>query len=315
MDEDARAWLSARTFPASPRQLPELLDLKGSTRISVVVPARNEADTLGPILTGIRRTLMDDVPLVDELLVIDSDSTDGTVLIAQESGATVHSAAHIRPDLGWAPGKGEAMWKSMFVCSGDIIVFIDGDLTEFTNQYVPALVGPMLQESQIKLVKGFTQRDLTVAGLEAPGLRQGGRVTELTARPLINLWWPGLAGLIQPLAGEWAVRRDLLDSLPIPCGYGVEFAVLVDTYERHGLAAIAQVHLGVRAHAHQDLAGLGVMAAEIIQAASRRRFGQVSTSEVIVHPKASGDFGEVQAPEQSINARERPPQRTVTGQG
>lgn len=308
MDQGAVDWLAARTFDAGLLTGDQILDRKGSTRISVVIPARNEARTLGRILTQIRQELMIGQPLVDELVVIDSDSTDETATLAKQAGATVHAAAQIRPDLGWQPGKGEAMWKSLFVCTGDLIVFVDGDLTSFRVEYVTGLVGPLLAQPKVQLVKAFYRRDLAVAGMAQPGNDQGGRVTELMARPLINLWWPALAGVVQPLAGEWAVRRELLESLPIPCGYGVEFTVLVDTYERLGLDAIAQVDLGVRAHVHQDLASLGVMAAEILAAATSRRFAEQSPGTTM----GFAQLGEGRIMDRPINARERPAYRSLT---
>ena len=304
MDHLAGSWLERRTYRAEDFPLTSLLAAKGSTRISVVIPARNEADTIGPIVAAIRHELMSEHPLVDELHVIDSDSTDATAKVAAASGAHVHSAAAIALELGWLPGKGEAMWKSLFVANGDLIAFIDADLTSFEVSYVTGLIGPLLHHEQIQLVKGFYERDL---GLDARGASQGGRVTELMARPLINLWWPELRGVIQPLAGEWAARRRLLEQMPFPCGYGVECAVLVDAYRTHGLDAIAQVDLGRRAHLHQDLASLGVMAAEVLAAAENRRFGEpVGRGSTISHPsKPAPGVDPVWATRQA-NTAERP---------
>jgi len=305
VSERVPAWLADRTFSAVDWSLDALLELKGDRRISVVVPARNEAATIGPIVAAIRTDLMVSAALVNELIVIDSDSTDDTGMQARNAGAVVHTVAQIRPELGWFPGKGEAMWKSLFVATGDIIIFIDGDLTSFSSEYVQRLAWPLLQYESIQLVKGFYHRDLATM---VDGLAQGGRVTELTARPLLNLWWPELAGVIQPLAGEWAARRDHLMTLRVPCGYGVEFAVLVDTFERWGLDALAQVDLGKRTHVHQDLASLGAMAAEIIAAASLRHFNESAPVDAeIVHPDpASPDAWERWAT-MPINAVERPP--------
>ncbi|MUH46400.1 MAG: glucosyl-3-phosphoglycerate synthase, partial [Actinobacteria bacterium] len=259
--------------------------------------------TIGPIITCIRDELMIQCGLVDELVVIDSDSTDETASVAEGAGAHVFSAATIRPDLGWRPGKGEAMWKSLLATTGDLIVFIDADLTNFDSRYVTGLLGPLLLHDDISLVKGLYDRDLAVL---AQGASQGGRVTELTARPLISLWWPELAGVIQPLAGEWAARRVLLEALEFPSGYGVEFAVLIDTFTRLGLDAIAQVDLGIRSHVHQDLASLGAMAAEVAAAAARRRFGDAPRSDAeISHVKRSHE-GEVHWTSRPINLNERP---------
>jgi len=303
MDERARNWAEQRTFDDRDLTLAEILDSKSGTRVSVVIPAHDEAGTIGPIVTCIREELMSGCGLVDELVVIDSDSTDRTAAIAEGAGALVFSAADIRPELGWRPGKGEAMWKSLLVTTGDLVVFIDADLTNFDSRYVTGLVAPLLLHHDIGLVKGFYDRDLAIL---TDGTSQGGRVTELTARPLISLWWPELAGVIQPLAGEWAARRDLLETLAFPSGYGVELAVLIDTFERLGLNAIAQVDLGMRTHVHQDLASLGAMAAEVAAAAARRRFGDVPPVDAeITHVKRSRD-GEVHWTSRPINLAERP---------
>lgn len=308
MNEAARTWCERRTFDANTFDIAELIAAKESTRVSVVVPARDEAETIGAIVESIRDAHVIDSHLVDELLVIDSDSTDTTADVSRDAGATVFSAAQIRPDLGWRPGKGEAMWKSLFVATGDIVVFIDGDLTTFTPDYVTGLLGPLLTDADIALVKGFYDRSLDGAEY---GIAQGGRVTELMARPVINLWWPDLAGVIQPLAGEWAARRSLLESLAIPSGYGVELASLIDTYEQCGLDALAQVDLGVRGHIHQDLASLSVVAAEVLAAASARRFNDANARDAdIAHfARVSGDSREWVS--RGINVEERPPRREM----
>jgi glucosyl-3-phosphoglycerate synthase len=208
--------------------------------------------------------------LVDELVVIDSDSSDGTAERARAAGAQVFAAREIATGTQPVPGKGEALWKSLFVTSGDLLVFIDADLTEWGPHFVTGLLGPLLADPAVLLVKGFYDRladDLPGGAQPVP---QGGRVTELCARPLLNLYWPQLAAVVQPLAGEWAIRRELVETLSIPVGYGVEFASLTDTWQRHGLAAIAQVDLGQRGHRHQNVHDLGVMAAEILATAMRR---------------------------------------------
>jgi glucosyl-3-phosphoglycerate synthase len=244
--------------------LADLLAAKGQTTVSLVVPARNEAATVGDVVGRVREALVDTVALVDEIVVIDSDSTDATYDVARDAGAIVHRSAEIRPDLGSFPGKGEAMWKSLFVTRGDVLVFMDADLLDWDTHFVPGLLGPLLNDPGVELVKGFYERP----GAEGPF--EGGRVTELVARPLIALWFPPLAGLVQPLAGEWAVRRSLFASLPVPTGYAVELAALVDTWRTRGIDAIAQVDLGRRAHRHQALADLGGMATQILTAAWAR---------------------------------------------
>jgi glucosyl-3-phosphoglycerate synthase len=235
--------------------------------ISVVIPARDEAATIGPIVRGLMTDLVESVALVDEVLVIDSDSSDDTARVARNAGATVYRSCAVASDLGSFPGKGEAMWKALFVSAGTLLVFVDADLTVWTTQFVVSLLGPLLDRPETLLVKGFYHRLLAAGGGEQG---HGGRVTELVARPLLNLCWPALASVVQPLAGEWAARRSLLETLPVPVGYGVELAALLDTYERHGLGALAQVDLGSRGHRHQSVQDLGVMAAELMGVAHRR---------------------------------------------
>ncbi|HEV2887459.1 MAG TPA: glucosyl-3-phosphoglycerate synthase [Jatrophihabitans sp.] len=275
MDGAARRWFDSRTFDAAQFRAADLIRAKQQSghTVSVVIPARNEAATVAAVVGQIRQALMV-TGLVDELIVLDSDSTDDTAAVARAAGAAVFAARTVDTGTAASPGKGEALWKSLFVSTGDLLVFIDADLTEWGPHFVTGLLGPLLADPGILLVKGFYDRladDLPeqpdTPTVPAP---QGGRVTELVARPLLNLYWPELAAVVQPLAGEWAVRRSLIESLPIPVGYGVEFASLTDTWRRHGLPAIAQVDLGRRGHRHQNVHDLGVMAAEILAAAMRR---------------------------------------------
>src|ERR1700734_764661 len=201
--------------------------------ISVVIPARNEERTVAAVVGAISRSLGTRLPLIDELVVIDSDSTDSTAELAAGAGAKVYRAAEILPAAGRYPGKGEALWKSLHVTTGDLLIFIDADLTSWGPHFVTGLLGPLLSDSEVLLVKGFYTRVFT--GSDGSASTEGGRVTELVARPLISLWWPELAGVVQPLAGEWAARRSLMESLRIPVGYGVELATLMDTVWGHGL--------------------------------------------------------------------------------
>ncbi len=269
MHPAAQSWFTRRTTVASdwPRALVQ--SHKGDQRVSVIIPARDEETTVGDIVAAIRRDLMSGPqPLVDELLVVDSDSTDATAQRAREAGARVVATPEVLPGIPTVPGKGEAMWRGLAATQGDVVVFIDADLRSFTSDYVVALLGPILSDSSVHLVKACYDRPLIADG--GRRVMGGGRVTELVARPLLNLHWPELAGVAQPLAGEYAMRRDLIESLPIPCGYGVEFALLVDTAQRAGLDAVAQVDLGERRHRHQDDQSLGIMAAEIWQVALDR---------------------------------------------
>ena len=236
--------------------------------VSLVVPARNEAATVGDVVGRVREALVDTVALLDEIVVIDSDSTDDTYDVATDAGAVVHRAAEIRPDLGTVPGKGEAMWKAQFVTTGDLLVFMDADLLDWDTHFVPGLLGPLLTRPEVALVKGFYERPMVSGDAAVPF--EGGRVTELVARPLIRLLFPELAGLHQPLAGEWAVRRELFERLSVPTGYAVELAALVDTQRARGIDAIAQVDLGTRAHRHQSLRDLSGMSTQILAAALAR---------------------------------------------
>jgi glucosyl-3-phosphoglycerate synthase len=271
--EDREDWFGRRTsrwqdWPAS--RLLAAKEQRGLT-ISVVIPARNEQRTVASVAGAIGRALVARLPLVDELVVIDSDSTDGTADAAAAAGAKVYRAGEVLPEAGSYAGKGEAMWKSLHVTTGDLVVFIDADLTSWGPHFVTGLLGPLLADDDVQLVKGFYTRVRTES--DGSTSTEGGRVTELVARPLLSLWWPELAGVVQPLAGEWAARRTLMESLPIPVGYGVELATLMDTVARHGLDAVAQVDLGRRAHRHQANHDLALMAAELLVVAERRRPG------------------------------------------
>jgi glucosyl-3-phosphoglycerate synthase len=261
--DEVADWLRRRSWTAADRPLPDLLSAKrasGAT-VSVVLPALDEEATVGAIVGAIRRELMQAVPLVDELVVVDSGSTDRTGQAAAAAGARVVHRDEILPDLPALPGKGEVLWRSLLVTRGDIVCFIDADLREFDPAFVSGIIGPLLTEPDVAFVKAMYDRPLeTDTGTIPAG---GGRVTELVARPLLNLYWPLLAGFVQPLGGEYAARRTLLEQLPFATGYGVELGLLVDALELAGLDALAQVDVGVRHHRHQDSLALGRMAATI----------------------------------------------------
>lgn len=258
---EVEAWLRRRTSSAADWTLPALLEAKGAATISVVLPARDEAPTVGEIVSVI---LTDLAGLVDEVVVIDSRSTDDTARVAAAAGAVVHAQDDILPDLKPLDGKGEALWKSLAVTSGELLVFVDADIRHFRSTFVTGLLGPLLTDPSVAYVKGCYDRPLR----DAP--TGGGRVTELVARPLINLHWPELAGFVQPLAGEYAGRRSALCRVPFVTGYGVELGLLVDLLELAGLDALAQVDLGAREHSHQSTEALGGMAAQIMLAAWSR---------------------------------------------
>jgi glucosyl-3-phosphoglycerate synthase len=298
-----QGWFGRNTHRWDDWPLEELVSAKRDQRVSLVVPARNEAATVGDIVGRLRAALLDRVGLLDEIVVIDSDSTDDTYDVAQRAGAVVHRAADIRPDLGSRPGKGEAMWKSQFVTTGDLVVFLDGDLLEWDTHFVPGLLGPLLDDPSVSLVKGYYERPFT--GGDPRSAYDGGRVTELVARPLIALHFPELSGLVQPLAGEWAIRRSLLCELEVPTGYAVEFAALVDTCRSLGMDAIAQVDLGRRSHRHQALRDLGAMATQILDAAARRTGQDGARSVALRQYDASG--GRLEPSVRHVAVGTRPP--------
>jgi glucosyl-3-phosphoglycerate synthase len=304
--EDRDAWFGRRTSRWQDWPAADLLAAKQrrGIAISVIIPARNEERTVASVVGAISRSLVTRIPLIDELVVIDSDSTDATAAAAAAAGAKVFRAAEILPAAGSFPGKGEAMWKSLHVTSGDLLVFVDADLTSWGPHFVTGLLGPLLADDQVRLVKGFYTRVWTQS--DGSTSTEGGRVTELVARPLISLWWPDLAGIVQPLAGEWAARRSLMESLPIPVGYGVELATLMDTVARHGLEAVAQVDLGSRSHRHQANHDLALMAAELLAVAERRRpAGQpVAATELRQFVRDNGQARPVARP---VPLAERPP--------
>jgi len=308
MDDRTGGWFARRTSRWQDWQQDWLVAAKQrlGVTISVVIPAKNEQRTVAGVVSSIARTLVTRVPLVDELVVMDSDSTDGTAHAAAEAGATVYRASEVVPASGSFPGKGEALWKSLLVTTGDLVVFIDADLTRWGPHFVSGLIGPLLADQQVQLVKGFYTRVRTES--DGSTSTEGGRVTELVARPLISLWWPELADVVQPLAGEWAARRTLMESLSIPVGYGVELATLLDTVSGHGLDAVAQVDLGSRAHRHQANHDLALMAAELLVVAQRRRGGSGTLPEFPVLRQfiraADGRAEQVVRP---VPAAERPP--------
>jgi glucosyl-3-phosphoglycerate synthase len=278
MRPDARAWFQHRTTSATTAadlDVPGLLRAKcrGGHRVSVVLPARNEAATVGGLVSELRERWMRRVPLVDELLVVDSDSTDATASVARAAGADVVATTEVLPAHGTRPGKGESLWKSLAATTGDLVVFLDADLIGDVAHYVPGLLGPLLTDPQVRYVKGCYTRPLELDGGTRPA--GGGRVTELTARPLLNALWPELAGFVQPLGGEYAGRRSVLEQVPFVSAYGVEVGLLIDLLELAGLASLAQVDLGVRRHTSQSDEALGTMAGQVVstvlaRAGSRR---------------------------------------------
>ncbi len=285
LDPRARAWFATHTSSWQDWPVADVVAAKGVHRVAVVIPARDEEPTIADVVTQIRRDLVEDAPLVDELVVMDSLSSDDTAKVAADAGAVVHSVADVRPDLGVRAGKGEALWKSLFATTADLLVFIDADLTDWGPHFVTGLVGPLLASETTLLVKGFYDRQLDFGEGVAT---EGGRVTELVARPWLALNRPELSAVVQPLAGEWAVRRAHIERLSIPVGYGIEIATLIDTADRAGVDAVAQVDLGQRGHRHQNLHDLGAMAYELLAVAGRRD-GHQSVSATGVMPAITRD--------------------------
>jgi glucosyl-3-phosphoglycerate synthase len=235
---------------------------KGTNRISVCFPARDEAATIGAIVRTVRRELIERVPLVDEIVVMDDGSHDNTGSIAAAEGALVRRVAEVLPDLDAGTGKGEALWKSLYVSSGDIVAWCDSDITNFDARFVVGLVAPVVLDAGVGFVKGFYERPVDVV----PPLT-GGRTTELVARPLISILFPELAHIVQPLSGEYAGRRALLEMLPFATGYGVDLGLLVEIARRNGAGTIHQVDLGTRTHRHRTLQELSAQSLAIMQTA------------------------------------------------
>ncbi|WP_280382674.1 glucosyl-3-phosphoglycerate synthase [Nocardia wallacei] len=235
--------------------VPELVARKRHRRVSVVLPALDEESTVADVVGSIRPLVGG---LVDELIVIDSGSTDDTAAVARAAGATVYTREQALPQLPPLPGKGEVLWRSLAVARGDVIVFVDADLIAPSPAFVPSLLAPLLLDPGLRLVKGFYRRPL---GGDRLG---GGRVTQLTARPLLAALVPELAEIVQPLGGEYAVTRDLLTRIPFAPGYGVEIGILLDCWQRHGIGAIAQVDLGTRRHRNRPDHELAAMSRQII---------------------------------------------------
>jgi glucosyl-3-phosphoglycerate synthase len=307
VDAIARAWFGRRSSHAADWPVPRLLDAKGATRVSVVLPALNEAATVGRIVARIRRDLVDRVGLVDELLVMASGSQDDTIAIARDAGATVVRREDVLGHLPVRPGKGEVLWRSLAATTGDVVVFVDSDIRDFSAAFVTGPLGPLLTDQTVQFVKATYDRPLTTGEVEVAA--GGGRVTELVARPLIALHWPELSGFVQPLSGEYAGRRALLESLPFPCGYGVEFGLLVDVYRAVGLDAMAQVDLSRRKHRNSDLHKLGQMATEIMQVAEARLGRSVADPvEITQYVRAGADYRMVDT---DMTELERPPMSTL----
>ncbi len=305
-------WFAENTFHANEfADLKYLLSLKQkqNVTISLALPALNEEETVGRVIRTIRNVLMKRIPLLDEIVLIDSNSTDRTRQIAEKIGVPVHIHQNTLPQYGARKGKGEALWKSLYCTSGDIIIWIDTDIVNIHPRFIYGLIGPLLLRPEIDFVKGFYRRPLKVGNKMQAG--SGGRVTELTARPLLNLFYPELSGMVQPLSGEYGGRRKVLEQLPFFSGYGVEIGLLIDMLEKSGLSSIAQVDLQERIHHNQPLDALGKMSFAIIQAVIRKlegRYGQsmlenINKTMKMIRYEQDRFFLDIE----EIAERERPP--------
>ena len=261
---DLDDWVEERTFHHSRfRDIGRLVELKreqGLT-ISLCLPALNEAATIGKEIAVLRRALVQRHPLLDEIVVVDSGSTDRTQQIAARHGALVYAADECLPELESLRGKGENLWKSLFLCQGDLIVWVDSDIRNIHPKFVYGLIGPLLENPEIGYVKAFYKRPIRAGRRLIPG---GGRVTELLVRPFLNLFWVDLSVLAQPLSGEYAGRRRLLERMPFFSGYGVEIGLLIDIERRFGVQAMAQVDMDERIHRNQSIESLRRMSFAIL---------------------------------------------------
>ncbi|MDI6695345.1 MAG: glucosyl-3-phosphoglycerate synthase [Anaerolineales bacterium] len=277
-------WFAENTYHADEfSDLDRLLKLKHErgVTISLALPALNEEETVGTVIRTIKEALMDQTPLLDEMVLMDSDSTDATRQIASDLGVPVYIHQQIFPHYGARRGKGEALWKSLFVTHGDIVLWIDTDIVNIHPRFIYGLIGPLLVNPKIQFVKGFYRRPIKVGERMIAG--GGGRVTELTARPLLNLFYPELSGVIQPLSGEYGGRRSILEQMPFFSGYGVEIGLLIEVFTRFGLGAIAQIDLQERIHHNQPIESLSKMSFAIIQAVIHKlenRYGRSILEDV-----------------------------------
>lgn len=305
------AWLQTNTFHHSAfADLSELCAAKEQAKItiSVCIPTLNEQDTVGLVVSTLRSELIERYPLVDELAVIDSGSTDRTAEVARENGADFRFSGDILPAEGFKRGKGENLWKALYQLRGDILCYVDADIANIHPRFVYGLVAPLIHDQSIHYVKAFYERPLALSdGLLPTG---GGRVTEILVRPLFSLFYPELIQLLQPLSGEYAVRRHILERIPFPIGYGVETSHLIDVYTQWGMPAFGQCDLEQRVHRNQSTTALGKMSFGILQSFLNRlrrhgKIGQIAgISNIYRTLQANGhDFEELTA---EIVEEERP---------
>ena len=310
-------WLEKNTFHYS-----EFSDLnrlveekqKKNLKISLCLPTLNEEKTIAKEIIILKSELMTRYPLVDELIVIDSGSTDNTLEIAGSFGAEVYIANEILPNLDQFKGKGENLWKALYITKGDIIVYIDADIKNIHHRFAYGLIGPLLLDDRIKYTKAFYDRPISV-GKNKIRPTGGGRVTELVIRPLFSLFFPELTQIIQPLSGEYAGYRELFENIPFPIGYGVETSMILDIYDKWGLDVIAQVDLDRRIHRNQDTKALGRMAFAILKTFINRqkRSGLIELKEDVFDEIIQYNLvdNEYQPEALQIIGLERPPMITI----
>jgi glucosyl-3-phosphoglycerate synthase len=313
---DLNAWLRENTFHHRAfwdlKHMVEAKEAQGVT-VSLCIPTLNEEKTIGKEIVIFKSELMSRYPLLDEVAVIDSGSTDKTLDVAASFGADVYLAADILPEEGDKRGKGENLWKAIHQLKGDIIVYVDADIKNIHPRFVYGLVAPLIYRPEIKYVKAFYERPLAFSsGVRPTG---GGRVTEILIRPLFSLFFPELSAIIQPLSGEYAVRREVLQDIPFPIGYGVETSHLIDVYRKWGMGAFGQTDLDQRVHRNQSTRDLGKMSFGILQTFLSRMnsLGMVSElpemSRILRQHQAREDCHETV--EISIVEEERPPMSTI----
>src|SRR5210317_367193 len=306
-------WLEKNTFHYSDfKDLFRLVEekQKKDLKISLCLPTLNEEKTIAKEIIIMKSELMTRYPLVDEIVVIDSGSTDHTVDIAKSFGADVHDADKILPQLEKYKGKGENLWKALYITKGDIIVYIDADIKNIHHRFAYGLIGPLLLSDDIKYAKAFYDRPIAI-GKNKIRPTGGGRVTELVIRPLFSLFFPELTQILQPLSGEYAGYREIFERIPFPIGYGIETSMILDIYEKWGLEVMAQVDLDRRIHRNQDTKALGRMAFVILKTFIIRkiRLGLIDLKEELFDEMIQYNLvnDEYQADIFKIEGHERPP--------
>jgi len=310
-------WLNRNTFHHSTfRDIDRLVRTKErkNLKISLCLPTLNEEKSIAKEIIIMKSELMTRYPLIDEIVVIDSGSTDSTRDIAASYGADVHEASHILPHLPNFTGKGENLWKALYITRGDIIIYLDADIKNIHHRFAYALVGPLLLHDHIKYTKAFYDRPMAQ---ESTKVRPtgGGRVTELVVRPLFSIFFPELTQIIQPLSGEYAGFRDLFEAIPFPIGYAIETSMILDIYEKWGLNVIAQVDMDRRVHRNQETKALGKMAFVIMKTFLKRieNYGLIELKEPVYNELIQYRRVPRQYQENTYNIEglERPPMITI----